>query len=215
MYDLTTVNDPLESADTTFKGFEITFPRARREMIAKNFEDWLDYRDFFLPYVQMMRARSILVFEQKSMEGQNLRIYEIERVNPDGVSVVLRSMEPSRPSRAFVRNFTVAELCTEIQKGAASLSNLDWALRVCESPDDPFVTSESACAIWRWHNISEYLVDPDSLFFFPLCWQACLIGSRRPSDSKTTVWSRGFVETSPVVQTDHETLSCFAAKFDI
>jgi len=183
------VNDVLETADSAFKDFENAFPRIRREMVAKNFENWLDYRDFLLQYVQMMRARSILFFEQKSVEGQNLLLWEIEKVNPDGASVVLRSMEPSRPSGGFIRNWTITEMRTEIQKGAGWLSDLDWALRVCESPDDPFVTSESPLLLsGSGSNVAEYEQHPDSLFFFPLCWQACLIGSRRPFDVKRDIF---------------------------
>jgi uncharacterized protein DUF4238 len=185
MYDLTSVNGVLETADDTFKGFENTFPRVRREMIANNFENWFDHLDFLLQYIQMMRARSILFFEQKFVDGQHLRLYEIERVNPDGVSVTLRSMEPSRPSPDIIRNWTITEMRTEIQKGAAWLGDLDWALRICESPDNSFLTSENPLLIYgTGSNISEYVKHADSLFFFPLCWQACLIGSRRPFDVK-------------------------------
>jgi len=189
LYDLTTVNDVLETADSTFKAFENTFPRVRREMIAKNFENWLDHREFLLHYMQMMRARSTLFFEQKSVDGQSLLLYEIERVNPDGVSVVLRSMEPSRPSSNFIRNWTITEMRTEIKKGVGWLTDLDWALRVCGSPDDPFVTSESPLLLsGSGSNVAECAQHPDSLFFFPLCWQACLIGSRRPFDFTTGVF---------------------------
>ena len=191
MYDLTTVNDVLETADSTFKGFENTFPRIRREMMANNFENWLDYRDFLLQYMQMMRARSILFFEQKSIEGQSLLLYEIEKVNPDGMSVVLRSMEPSRPSGAFIRNWTISEMRAEIQKGAGWLNDLDWALRICEYPDDGFVTSENPLQLYgSGSNVAENAKHPDTLLFFPLCWQACLIGSRRPFDVKTGMFGR-------------------------
>jgi Protein of unknown function (DUF4238) len=189
MYDLTTVNDVLETADSTFKDFENTFPRIRREMMANNFENWLDYRDFLLQYMQMMRARSILFLEQKSIEGQSLLLYEIEKVNPDGMSVVLRSMEPSRPSAAFIRNWTISEMRAEIQKGAGWLNDLDWALRICEYPDDGFVTSENPLQLYgSASNVAENAKHPDTLLFFPLCWQACLIGSRRPFDVKTSVF---------------------------
>jgi hypothetical protein len=29
------------------------------------------------------------------------------------------------------------------------------------------------------------LQDPETLLYFPICWQACLFGSRRPFDKKT------------------------------
>ena len=185
-YDYANANETLESADTTFKGLENTFPLIRRELISKNFENWNDHRDFLLCYMQMMRARSILFFEQKYGEGKDLRAFVVEAVNPDGRSVKVRSMTPSALPDDLIKNWTITEMRTEIQKGATWLKEFDWALRRCQSVDDPFVSSESPLMIYGdGSSVEEFVQHPDSLLFFPLCWQACLVGSRRSFDDKT------------------------------
>jgi hypothetical protein len=139
--------------------------------------------------MQMMRARSILFFEQKRVEGKNLRAFVIDKVNPDGMSATVSSLTPSELPDEFIKNWTITEMRTEIQKGAAWLGGYDWALRQCISVEDPFVSSESPLIISGSASDAEQNAKhPDSLVFFPLCWQACLVGSRRAFDVKTDVF---------------------------
>ena len=129
--------------------------------------------------MQMMRARSILFFEQTYAEGKNLRAYVVEAVNPDGRSVKLRSMTPSKLPDDLIRNWTISEMRTEIQKGATWLKGFDWALWCCQSADDPFVSSEIPfMAYGSDSRVEDAARHPDTLLLFPLCWQACLVGSR-------------------------------------
>jgi hypothetical protein len=188
-YDYVTAEVGVETAENAFAELERKYPRIRRELISKNFKNWKDHRDFLLRYIQMMRARSLLFFDQKNTEGRNLRAWVVEEVNPDRKSVKVRSMTPEPLAPQFIRNWTITQMREEIQKGAAWLNGFNWALRYCESPADPFVISEiPVMAYGPSATLEEALRNPDTLLFFPLCWQACLIGSRQFFHDETGVF---------------------------
>jgi len=185
-YDYATSESGLETADVAFGELERGFPAVRRELIEKNFKDWKQHRDFLLRYAQMMRARSLLFFEHQYEEGKNLRAWVVQEVSPDGKSIKVRSPTPEPLPDSFIRNRAITEMRAEIQKGAAWLNEFDWCLRYCDSPSAPFVISEIPFVCQgRSANLIEALRDPETLLFFPLCWQACLIGSRKPFEIET------------------------------
>src|SRR5260370_30479522 len=81
----------------------------------------------------------------------------------------------------FIRNWTITQMRAQIQQGATWLHDFNWALRYCESAAEPFVISEMPLMAWggQHDDLAEMLRHPETLLFFPLCWQACLIGSRQ------------------------------------
>lgn len=179
-YDYASVDAGLEAADRTFSKLERTYPQVRQQLISKNFENWPDHRDFLLRYIQMMRARSLLFFDHKHAEGKNLRAFIVEEVGPDRRSVRVRSMIPQPLPDDFIRNRAITEMRAEIQKGAAWLNDFKWALRYCDSPADPFVITEvPVIASGPSAKVEEAMQHQETLLFFPLCWQASLIGSRQ------------------------------------
>lgn len=179
-YDYVTSEVGVETADKAFAELESVYPRVRRELISTNFKKWKEYLDFLLRYIQMMRARSLLFFDQKNSEGKSLRAWVVQEVNPDGKSVKVRSSTPEPLPAQFIRNWTITQMREEIKKGAAWLNDFNWCLRCCESPADPFVISEiPVMAYGPSSSLKEALRSPETLLFFPLSWQACLIGSRQ------------------------------------
>jgi hypothetical protein len=186
-YDYATTEMGLESADSAFAELEGRYPRIRRSLIEKNFENWKDELDFLLRYAQMMRARSLLFFEHKQAEWKKAKAWIVDEVLPDGKSVKVKSMTPESLPEAFIRNRTIVEMRDEIKKGAAWLNDFNWCLRYCDAPSAPFVISEIPfVCLGRTSELTEALIkDPETLLFFPLCWQACLIGSRQFFDKET------------------------------
>jgi hypothetical protein len=136
--------------------------------------------------MQMIRARSPLFFEQKDAEGKALQTWTVQKVHPDGKTLTLTSMEPSPPPAPFIKNRTITQMREEIHKGAAWLWDFNWALRYCDSVAEPFVTSEAPFVVeGPTTGIAEAVQHPETLLFFPLCWKACLIGSRQRFDLGT------------------------------
>ncbi len=139
--------------------------------------------------MQMIRARSPLFFKQKEDEGKALQTWTVKEV-PDSRTVTLTSMQPAPPPAPFIKNRTITQMREEIQKGASWLWDFNWALRYCDSVADPFVTSEAPLvAEGPATEITQALQHPETLLFFPLCWQACLIGSLQRFDLGTAKFS--------------------------
>lgn len=176
----------LESADNAFLRLENDFPSIRAQMVSTNFTQWQKHLDFFLSYMQMIRARSLLYLKEQEEAGKALQTFVIERVHDDRKTLTLRSMTPEPPPPAFIKNRTITEMRETIKAGADWLHGFNWALRITDSVTRPFVTTEAAfimsgpCA-----NREEAMQHPESLLSFPLCWQACLIGSRQFFHSET------------------------------
>jgi hypothetical protein len=185
-YDYATAESSLETADAAFAMFEGRYPRIRRSLIENNFENWTEHLEFLFKYAQMMRARSLLFFERQRAEWSKARGWIVEEVLPDGKSVRVKSMTPEPLPETFIRNRMIVEMREEIKKGAAWLKDFNWCLRYCDSPSAPFVISEIPFVCrGRKSDLAETLQDAETLLFFPLCWQACLIGSRQFFDKET------------------------------
>jgi len=185
-YDYASSEIGLQSADEAFGELERTFPRIRRDLLDSNFKDWIRHLNFLLRYAQIMRARSLLFFERQYAEWKGTKARVVEEVHPETNSIKVRSMNPEVLPDTFIRNRTITEMREEIGKGAAWLSEFQWALRFCDSPADPFVISEVPF-ICRGHHakLADVLQDAETLLLFPFCWRACLIGSRQYFDVET------------------------------
>jgi Protein of unknown function (DUF4238) len=174
-YDPIASGTELEIADETFAELERKFPLVRKEILT-NFDAWLDHRDFLLHFMQMMRARSPLFFQEKKEEQEGQQIMEV-------VSVGLKP--------AFIKNRTLMEMRDEILKGPAELHEFSWGLRWTDDPDSPCVTSDTPFVMegmmsdrveaWK-HN--------DTWLYFPICWQAVLFGTRYRIDMPTDRFSQ-------------------------
>jgi hypothetical protein len=179
-YDYTVAEMGVETADMAFAELERTFPKIRKELLRNNFKGWKSHLDFLLRYVQMMRARSLLFFENQQREGRHLKAWVVEEVSADRMTVRVRSMTPESLPEPFIKNWTITNMRSEIAKGAAWLNEFNWALRFCDTTALPFVASELPFMAYGPHsNVADAVRDPESLLFFPLCWQACLVGSRQ------------------------------------
>jgi Protein of unknown function (DUF4238) len=178
----------LPAPDETFLELENEFPFIREKLLLlrkKAFRNWTAYLPFLLRYMDMLRARSPLYFAQKEAEGKAIPTWTVAKV--DGNKITLTSMEPSPPPAPFIKNRTISQMREEIQRSGASLWDLNWALRYTESVSEPFVTSEAPFLAEMTPGVSEAdaLQHPDTLLYFPVCWQVCLFGSRRRFDLGT------------------------------
>jgi hypothetical protein len=180
--------ESLPSADETFSELENEFPIVREKLLAlrkEGFRNWTKHVDFLLRYMDMLRARSPLYFAQKEAEGKAMLTWTVAKV--DGNKITTTSMEPSPPPAAFIKNRAISHMREEIQKNGASLWDLNWALRYTESVSEPFVASEAPFLAEMMPGVSEAdaLQHPDTLLYFPVCWQVCLFGSRQRFDLGT------------------------------
>jgi hypothetical protein len=179
-YDYSIAEMGMETADKAFAQLEYEFPKIRKELVRKDFKTWKAHLEFLLRYMQMMRARSLLFFEEQQRDGINLRAWKVAEVSADRRSVRVESMTPEPLPNSFIKNRAITNMRDEIAKGAGWLAEFNWALRYTNSVATPFVATEQPLFIEGKHaDIADAISDSDSLLFFPLCWQACLIGSRQ------------------------------------
>ena len=191
-YDYTEGSEPEQTADEAFSKLEITFPAVRRALVASGFADWRNNVKILLAFAQMLRARSPLFRDQSLAQRRNLAFLKIEEILPpepskteSGKSVTPIRYSPHVPSEAEMRNKTITDMRAEIGKGAAWMSDMHWCLRVTYNADDPFVTCDTPLVMEGRVAQENALGDWGTLVFFPLCWQACLVGSPAKFDIET------------------------------
>lgn len=87
---------------------------------------------------------------------------------------------------AEIQNWTISKMREEINKGSDWLGNFHWALRHTDSPFDPVITAEQPLiCMGSSPDLATAVKDPETLIYFPICWQACLFGSLRRFDIET------------------------------
>jgi hypothetical protein len=175
----------LEHPDVTFAKLEREFPIIRERIIERNFKKWTDHKYFLLSFMQMVRSRSPLFLQQQEEQNRNLRGVTITEVGP-GNQIKVDSLEPRPLPDAFIRNRTISQMREEIQKGPDWMTDFQWCLRYTTSPNDPFITGQSPIVIeGTAQDLLSALKHPDTLIYFPICWQACLIGNLKRFDIGT------------------------------
>jgi hypothetical protein len=191
-YDYADGTSELEHSDLTFKRFEDEFPNVRDHLLQRNFKGWAkQQKPFLLEYMQMMRARSPLYISQKTEQHGNMRMVKItEVISPTEVKV--DTLEPYPPPAEFVRNRTITAMREEIQKGADWMGNFNWCLRYTRNVAEPFVTGTQPITVeGRYPDsnnapvLDDALKDRNTVIWFPLCWQACLVGALDRFDEGT------------------------------
>lgn len=186
-YDFATENTTAEHPDLTFKRLENDFPRIRAQIIQDGFVSWVQYKEFPFAYMQMIRARSPLFFDQWSAQAQTMKVARVTKVLHDPVKGDGVQHDGFRPmTKAEIQDWTIGQMRAEINKSADWLANFNWALRYTDSPHDPVITSDSPfVSIGTSADIGTALTDPETLLYFPICWQAFLFGSIRRFDVET------------------------------
>jgi hypothetical protein len=105
-----------ETADSAFLKLENDYPRIRKQLIATSVDRWTEHLEFLLTFMQMMRARSVLFREQKTIEGKGLLAYEIEEVYHDRNAIKLKSMTPKPVPPAFIKNRAITQMRRKLKK---------------------------------------------------------------------------------------------------
>ncbi len=185
LYDYADEHIDAEHPDITFKFLENEFPRVRARILGEGFPSWGKHKDFLLRYMQMMRARSPLFFENWREQSKAIRIAKIVELLPNN-GVKVDSLEGRPFTNGETQDWTITKMREEIENGSDWMVNFHWALRYTESPSDPVITAEQPVTfIGPKPDIESALTDPDALIYFPICWQAFLFGSIRRFDVET------------------------------
>ncbi|MGB8479470.1 MAG: DUF4238 domain-containing protein [Acidobacteriaceae bacterium] len=195
-YDYAGGASELVHPDITFARLEREFPVVRDRLIDAKFDGWTSQLGFFLSYMQMMRARSPLFLAQKAEENKAIRGWTVKAIGPAPNQVTLESMESAPMSDVWVRNRTIVQMREEVEKDPSWMRAFHWCLRYTESPCDPVVTVEQPLvSAGPRNNPVNGLHDSDTLIYFPLCWQACLIGNVHKFNVETEKFAPVFLQS--------------------
>ena len=193
-YDYAEAHPDLVHPDETFDKFEREFSSVREHMLRRNFKAWVRQdRAFLLGYIQMMCARSPMFIEHQTEQNRKARGVTVTSVGPGNV-IGVDSLELRPPPETFVRNRTITQMREEVERGTDWLGEFNWCLRYTRSIDDPFVTADQpVIANGVEPDRERAFQSRETLIYFPICWQACLVGSRLRFNEGTDEATRDFM----------------------
>lgn len=201
-YDYSAGSEPDQTADEAFANLETRFAVVRRELVASHFSDWDEHLDFLLGFAQMLRARSERFRQQDVGHTQKLQMLEVvevlarkpSEIYPDSFNETLK-VRPYAPDNqaeyeALLRNKAITDMRTEVGRGAAWLRELHWCLRLASSHTNPAITADNPVVVdGKRPTLEEAPQDTETLVFFAVCWQACLVGSHARFHKETDVFN--------------------------
>jgi len=86
-------------------------------------------------------------------------------------------------------NKAITVMRAEISKGPDWMGELHWSVRLSDNPAEPVITADEPVVVeGRVPDLETALRDPRTRIFFPVAWQACLIGSRTRSEKEVDVF---------------------------
>lgn len=175
-YDLAGTAEDIEHPDDLFARFEREFPIIRASLAKQLYRNFVKHRPFLLGFVQMMRARSPLFFDQQFAYLSSLRGATITAI--DGNTVTVDSLELRPFPSNTVRNGVIRRMGEEIKKGPDWLDTMNWCLRYTTNPANGFITgSQPLTVVGPSQDLPTALRQSQTLLFFPISWQACMIGA--------------------------------------
>jgi hypothetical protein len=198
LYDYSEECPPEITVDSAFVELEQTFPKVREEIVAGGFTNWKTHKDFLIRFMDMLRVRSLLYFDEMLEAYSATQILEIENVldtrpdlsDPNRSVTTVKYKERTFKSRdekqRLLKNLTLTEMRRALEAPAPWLSSVNWVLRYTSDSHNPCVCSEQPLLLHGSETSSSAaLSNPDTFIFFPLSWNACMVGCPVPIDKDT------------------------------
>lgn len=178
-YDFVGVQGDRRHAEEAFEQLENSYPPLIEKLRASRFEGWQEHQAFLLRYVEMIRCRSPLFREQFLREWRAKRGARV--IGVDGNKISVDSLRLRHFSPGALKEGSIQSMLSEMEKGTAQLGTFFWQLRLAESVEDGFITSDQPLvAQIEIPNLAEAYGRSSTVLLFPICWQACLVGQRDP-----------------------------------
>jgi hypothetical protein len=200
MYDFSNDAIDAEHADVTFKSMEDGFPTIRDQLREVNFGSWRHDLPFLRSYMEMIRIRSPLYFEEQGQAIADSFLGRVVTVDEGGRKIVYDNSHPLTEDE--VHDHTLVTMREEFRKGSPWMEDFHWQIRTTFDSRNPVITSESPLFVkinrpgFHGPITDEALRDPATEVYFPLCWEACLVGRLAPFEA----------DVRPFAQTDLDEL---------
>jgi len=193
-YDYSKDVNPDQTADQAFQEYEDFFPNLRRELVATNFAGWKKHLPFLLRYINQLRVRSRLFRQhvlQSFQQTPPMVAGEIVTHPETGqTGIKLKPMPQTGKELETVHtNLSISKMRADMLNVPPFFNDFGWCLRTTADIRRPVITADEPI---RFEGSSEerpYL-HFESRIWFPLCWQACLIGSPKPQLPNAKMFSQ-------------------------
>jgi hypothetical protein len=195
MYDFSNDAIDAEHADVTFKSMEDGFPAIRNRMREVDFSNWRGELRFLLSYMEMIRVRSPLYFEEQGQATADSFLGRVVSVDEDARKIVYENSHPLTEDE--VHDHTLTKMREEFRRGSPWMQDFHWQIRTTFDSRNPVTTSESPLFVkidrpgFHGPMTDEVLRDAATEVYFPLCWEACLVGRLYPFEADV----RSFAQT--------------------
>jgi len=178
-YDFVSRQGDRRHAEQAFEELENSYPPLIEKLRASGFQGWHEHRAFLLRYLQMIRCRSPLFREQFLREWRDKRGSRV--IGIDGNKITVDSVRLRHFSPGALKEASIQRMIVEMDKGTSQLESFFWQLRLADSAEDCFVTSEQPLvASIDGQDLTIAFDQRSTVLLFPICWQACLVGRRDP-----------------------------------
>ncbi len=205
-FDYSLESRPDQTADESFRRFEEDFPNVRRQMVAAGFTGWEQHLDFLLGYAQMLRARTQMFREQELKSFKGLELLRLKGPAAGEQSTFEYEPVPAEHRQELYRNMAITKVREQIANGPSWFGNFRWFLRYSDALLSPVVTCDNPIIVsGPVHDAKSCVNHENALIFFPLCWQACLIGSHVSCDPPTDIFDQ---RTLARIRSRYLTASC-------
>lgn len=94
----------------------------------------------------------------------------------EDLKIIVDSMKLRRLSPGALKEGSLNAMVTQMKSGIAALESFYWQLRLADSIDDCFVTSDHPLVAWSPEDRG--FDHRGTVMMFPLCWETCLLGRR-------------------------------------
>jgi hypothetical protein len=200
-YDYSDDVTPDQTADQAFREYEDDFPQLRRDLVANNFARWQKHLDFLLRYINMFRVRGQLFRRDVLQSFDDTPPMVVDRVletipHPKDPGRVIQkvSVKPMEQTgdrlKTALNNLSISKMRADIRDVPRFFFDFNWCLRYTTDPNKPVITADNAIRLeGSYPSEEQALRHFHTRLYFPLCWQACLIGAPDTLIPKTKAFS--------------------------
>jgi Protein of unknown function (DUF4238) len=185
-YDYSENITPDQTADDAFKEYEGKFPELRRDLIVSNFANWRLHLDFLIRYINMFRVRSKLYREHVLQGFEDQPPMVIDKITENAphpkipgkfaTKIKLKPMaQTGEALKTSYADLSISKMRADMLEVPKPFFTFDWCLRTTNNPNKPVITADDAIRL-EGVSIDRPFEHFQSRIYFPLCWQACLVG---------------------------------------
>lgn len=192
-YDYSKDVNPDQTADQAFQEYEDFFPNLRRDLVATNFVGWKKHLPFLIRYINQIRVRSRLFRQHVFQSFEQTPVMAvgefITRPETGQLGMKLKPLpQTGKELETVHNNLSISKMRADMLQVPPFFNQFDWCLRTTADINKPVIMADEPIR-FEGSSTDRPYEHFETRIWFPLCWQACLIGSPKPQLPQTKPWS--------------------------